>query len=220
MRSEFDSIGLTTVPASNEEESLFFSIHRKLLECFGSIGLPVHVQYGAEATPDEALKVASRVGCHHLLAHGKFEVDNDAMKSSILLSDGKTLPSKDRFGKGETGAGPVLTAAEFMLNGTSACHVTLQACSLHRTSLTPRGEIWGVMRALLAGGAESVIGPLWGIDLLSSATLLAAFYQEWLLGHCSKSVALARAQRQLASSNRNPEWQHFYHWGAFQYLGQ
>ena len=106
-----------------------------------------------------------------------------------------------------------------MAAGTSARHITLQACSVGRTQAGAGGELWGLTRALLAAGADSIIAPLWDVDLRSSTELLRIFYEHWLFGDEPKDVALAAAQRELAETEIDPALNHFYHWGGFQLVG-
>jgi len=163
------------------------------------------------------------------------------MSSGLLLaSDSGGLPSRCYTASGEPAmsSAPVLasdrggsraddaaemrarmlTAALMMANGTTASHVTLQACSVGRPSAGFRDELWGVTRALLAGGTSTVLAPLWDLDLSSSSQLLRRFYQHWLHGGQPAWLALASAQREMATGSTE-QFRHFSHWGALQLTG-
>jgi len=140
------------------------------------------------------------------------------MCSAMLLSDGSSLPSRDTFAVGEARQ-CLLTAREIMATAVAPPHTTLQACSLGRHTRGARDELWGMTRAILAGGGSSVIAPHWDVDMNSSTQLLASFYRKWLSDGMSKPCAFTHAQRQLSQSIEKSEWTHFYHWGAFQYFG-
>jgi CHAT domain-containing protein len=142
------------------------------------------------------------------------------MNSGLLVSDGKELPSRKRFEEtSDCDAATILTAMEIIASDGICQHVTLQACSLGRSHIAAGDEMWGVMRALIAGGANSVVAPLWDIDIPSSTELARSFYRKWLYELKPAPIAMAEAQYSLSKNVDFPEWSHFYHWGGLLYTG-
>jgi CHAT domain-containing protein len=135
------------------------------------------------------------------------------MQSGLLLSDGNQLP--DLAG----GSDYVLPARDLMLRGAIAEHLTVQACSLGRTMVADSDELWGFSRAALAGGARSVLAPLWDINLASSTALLEAFYRHWLHESMDKHRAWSAAQFEMYRGDHGEGWRHPYHWAAFTMAG-
>lgn len=217
----FKSIGLTTTPAADDSDTAknaFVLSHQLLASIFKESGVTLVESFGNAATADRFFQDTQNVGLHHVLAHGRFEIDDNPMKSGLLLADNKGLGIK----------GAVLLAADgraaldglgIMANGTSADHVTIQACSLGRSYSSRGDEFWGISRALLAAGASSVIAPLWDIDLESSTVLLCSFYKKWLIDKQPKLKAWSEAQRDFYLDRVALERSHFFHWGAFCMIG-
>ena len=53
-------------------------------QLFQKAALPVRSAFGLEATPREVLTTNLRIGLHHILAHGRFESEKDAMAASFI----------------------------------------------------------------------------------------------------------------------------------------
>jgi CHAT domain-containing protein len=213
-----EPIALATVPAHEDEnsEGQFLREHHLFTRLFRRTNRNVLSAYGVAATRQRILEEMRKAGLYHFLAHGLDAGAGDAMKSGLLVANDQGLPS--RAACSTASSYPMLTAALVAANGTTASHVTLQACSLGRLHLAPGDEIWGMTRALLAGGANTVLAPLWDVDLEASSRLLRRFYLHWLLGRMPAWVALGAAQREMATGHIKA-FRHFYHWGAFQLVG-
>lgn len=112
----------------------------------------------------------------------------------------------------------MLTATHELAHGTAASHVTLQACGLGHQHGAHRDELWGMVRAIIAGGASSVLAPMWAVSLTASSELMLDFYRRWLIDGEAPALALAQAQRTMASG-AHAAHRHFAHWGAFQLIG-
>ena len=211
--------GLAAVPAAEDPEAPFRKAWQAVRSVFDRDGRPVRGVFGSEATVERVLEDTRQVGVHHLLAHGRYEADREAMRSALLLADGSELPSRALLGSRNGGEAQKLSGFALMAAGTRADHVTLQACSIGRVKAALGDELWGVSRALLAAGADSVLAPLWSISLRSSTSLLVRFYESWLIDGRSKATALAEAQRSLAMGEARDAWRHFFHWAPFQLVG-
>jgi CHAT domain-containing protein len=175
---------------------------------------PVDAAFGCEATLDRLLLQSGAVGIRHIIAHGIDAGSDHAMQSGILVADGAALPSR----AGAADAPPMLTATLELAHPTVASHVTVQACEIGRVYSAHRDELWGMTRALIAGGADTVLAPIWEVSLRSSGELLRDFYRRWLIEGVPPALALSRAQRAMAEG-RTQAYRHFAHWGAFQMVG-
>jgi tetratricopeptide (TPR) repeat protein len=208
-------VGLSSVPSISDNEASFLTAHHTIKEVFEAAGLTIDAAFGKEVTAKRMIEEGKDCRIHHILGHGRFETGPDALDSAFLVSDGSSLPPKDSGSSDDQWKWNV-TARELMAYGTSPQHTTLQACSLGRSHRGIGDELWGMTRAVLAGGGTSVVSPNWDVDLDSSTQLLIDFYRNWLIQGSSMPKALSEAQRRLSLSENKAEWSHFYHWGAFQ----
>lgn len=210
-------IGLFTAPDLSSIQK-FASAHKILEGIFSEVDPNFINAFGEEATDDRFLHDTLEVGVHHVFAHGHFEQGQDAMSSGMWLAGKSGLPFRAKSSD-EVNGGAFLTGAALMANSTRADHITLQACSVGKSQQSAGDELWGVGRALIAAGAGSVLAPLWNIDLDSSTELMSLFYDYWLKRKLPKWEAWTRAQQELWTDKQHPEWNHFYHWGAFRLFG-
>lgn len=206
-------IGLLTAWSAGDRPKLFVDAHEKLLGTLQESGRRVTAEQGSLATGAALLGWANSVGYLHVLAHGVAEPGSNAMQARLLLSsEGKPRSFEDP-------PDPTCTAAALMAQGTTAHHITLQACSLGRSQRATGDELWGYGRAALAAGARTVLAPLWSISLNSSTALLDAFYRYWLIQRLPIGRALANAMFDMRHEPQRKGWSHFYHWGALRLTG-
>jgi CHAT domain-containing protein/tetratricopeptide (TPR) repeat protein len=124
----------------------------------------------------------------HLACHGYFD-PQDALSSGILMADD------------DAGRPAVLSARDLLQIEFHPDLVALSACDSGLSEITPGDEQMGLNRALLAGGARSVLSSLWRVNDLSTGLLMLDFYRGWLTG-LSKADALRRAQIRLMKLTR------------------
>ena len=139
----------------------------------------------------------------HIAAHGLFRLDAPNF-SHIKLADRQ-----------------LSTIEVFNLNLSSCSLVTLSACETGRAVVGGVDEVMGLGRGFLYAGAASLLPTLWKVDDASSAELMGMFYAA-LLGECTKSEALAGAQRAFLARARSTNQTyrvHPYFWAAFQLIG-
>lgn len=125
----------------------------------------VEVVEGRAATRASLLRIAAGKNLVHLAAHGKYDA------SSPMLSH-----IKIRSGSGEDE--PLTAADMFELPLRSAWLVTLAACEAAQVQSQATNELYGLIRALLYAGAQSLLLPLWRVDTHVASHWLDIFYRE------------------------------------------
>ncbi|MDX3099405.1 CHAT domain-containing protein [Nonomuraea angiospora] len=192
---------MLTVPGGEEEHETFLACHRRITGVLGRAATRAEGVFGRDATPEEALSTATRVDLLHTLAHGSHREGAEVMESGLALSGG------------------VLSGSALLSGHLSAAHLTFQACSVGRVVTSMSDDIWGPTRAALLSGADSVLAPMWDVDLESSTRLLETFYTRWLIDGQDKALAFAEAQRDMWRAEGPDAWRHMYHWAAFKLTG-
>jgi CHAT domain-containing protein len=199
-------VAVCTVAPEGDSADPLRDAHVALLAALNDAGRPVYESHAP--TRDGLMAPATTAGIQHLLAHGIFRSGADALASGLVLGDTSGQTS-DMF-----------TASDVLTLDSCPGHVTVQACSLGGTVPSQGDELWGFTRALLAAGANSVMAPLWNIDLTSSTSLLARFYSRWLVDGSPKWRAWADAQHEMAwLDEESSPWRHLYHWAPFRMIG-
>ena len=138
---------------------------------------------------------------------------NPLLRSGLLLSG--AARSKKNYNhidlESEDG---VLTAYEAMnLNLMGTELVVLSACQTALGEIKNGEGVYGLQRAFLVAGAQSVMMSLWKVNDASTTELIRFFYQYWLSGQ-DKHTALANAQRKIRDTYQEP-----YHWAPFVLIG-
>ncbi|ATB30533.1 hypothetical protein MEBOL_003994 [Melittangium boletus DSM 14713] len=182
---------------------------------------------GAEATK-ERLMALPTPGILHLATHGFFLGDPPGTSGSrgvgsLALPDGPPPPQPEPLlNSGLVLAGAftsrsnatLLTALElagFDLWGTQL--VVLSACDTGLGEVHLGQGIYGLRRALVVAGAETVVSSLWAVNDGSTQQLMGAYYRNLLAGQ-GRASALREAMRALRRTHPHP-----YHWAPFIVLG-
>ncbi len=193
------------------------------------------VLLGAEATKQALLKL-STPGLLHIATHGFFLEDSTnppgvrapvsfgaiaatpvARPADPLLRSGLVLagahpqgvsPGSQRL---EDSLVTALELAGLNLWGTQL--VILSACDTGRGDVK-RGEgVYGLRRALLVAGAETVVTSLWKVNDEVTRQLMEGYYRHLLAGQ-GRTRALHEAMRELRRQHPHPHY-----WAAFTALG-
>lgn len=180
-------------------------------------GIKTTTRTRAEAS-ESVLKMASSPRVLHVATHGFFMPDSNGMfKANRLLACGLVLAgaadSSSRL-KADDEDG-ILTGYEAsLLNLGQTELVTLSACETGVGNSRASEGVFGLQRAFLLAGAQSVLMSLWKVNDQLTQQLMSDFYRFWLAGS-SKPQALRQAQMNLRKQHPEP-----YYWGAFVLLGQ
>ena len=158
-------------------------------ESFGTRALT-----GAEATKEKVLAQIGDDTLIHLAGHG-LQVVKEGIPGALALA------SADGKGDG------LLTAAEIRNLELQADLVVLSACDTGR-GLTTSDGVFGLARAFLIGGAESVMVSLWQVPDAQTSELMKAFY-EYLREGSGPAHALRRAMLGSMEGFKPYEWAGF-----------
>ncbi|HUK91105.1 MAG TPA: CHAT domain-containing tetratricopeptide repeat protein [Blastocatellia bacterium] len=153
----------------------------------------------AEAQQNEAEN--SRGG--HVGAEPDAEVDNPLLRSGLALA-GANL----RRATGQSGILTALEASGLHLWGTKL--VTLSACDTGVGEIK-NGEVFGLRRAFLLAGAESLVMTLWPVSDYITRELMVGYYKNLKRG-LGRGEALRRVQLEMLQTK---DHRHPYYWASF-----
>ncbi|MFY0566887.1 tetratricopeptide repeat protein [Archangium lansingense] len=221
--------GLVPLPGTRQEAE---SIQRLLPQA--------QLFLGAEATKERLLSL-STPGLLHLATHGFFLGDSPAptpgsravghfgavadnpqaqrpeepLLRSGLAFAGASAPAPDASSPSEprpdTALVTALELAGLDLWGTQL--VVLSACDTGRGDVHLGQGVYGLRRALVVAGAETVVMSLWKVNDDSTRLLMDTYYLNLVAGH-GRASALREAMRSFRVSRPHP-----HHWAPFIALG-
>ena len=136
------------------------------------------------------------------------------LSRSALLLAGAAEPRNQT----DPSADGVLTAEEVLgMNCSGTQSVVMSACETGRGEVRIGQGVYGLRRAFLIAGAESVISSQWQVSDADTVELMKRFYQN-LLACEPRVVALHKAMKSLAGNVKLPR--HPYYWAPFLVLGR
>ena len=196
---------------------------------------------GSEATKERLLQLPPP-GILHLATHGFFLEDApllpasralghtgelgedtsapspvDPLLRSGLVLAGARAPRRDA---GPSGAptlaeSALVTALELEgLNLWGTQLVVLSACDTGRGDVKLGQGVYGLRRAFLVAGAETVVMSLWKVNDETTRTLMEAYYRHLLAGQ-GRTPALREAMRELRQTHPHPHY-----WAPFLSMGR
>ncbi|MCY1015049.1 CHAT domain-containing tetratricopeptide repeat protein [Pyxidicoccus sp. MSG2] len=195
---------------------------------------------GPEATKDRLLHLPAP-GILHLATHGFFLQDAPALTGSRaignfgalgedplaqrppdpllrsgLLFAGANAPTPSTSSAPQSPPDSALvTALELAgldLWGTQL--VVLSACDTGRGDVKLGQGVYGLRRALVVAGAETVVMSLWKVDDVTTSTLMEAYYRNLLAGQ-GRAMALRDAMYELRRARPHPHY-----WAPFIAMGR
>jgi CHAT domain-containing protein len=148
---------------------------------------------GAEAARARILEALESSDVLHFATHGYADFARP-LHSGLLAARGETLTIEDFFAQRLTR--PQLAAL-------SACETAVPP------ELKSPDEIISLPTSLMVAGIPTVIGSLWSVDDVSTAILMARFYELWRGERQEPLQALLAAQRWLRTSTTKQLKEHF-----------
>ncbi|MCZ6675418.1 MAG: CHAT domain-containing protein [Verrucomicrobia bacterium] len=181
---------------------------------------------------EENLKRVSNPDLLHIATHGFFIQSLDLSKEQVfgidvekvseepLLRSGLMLAGAETALNGEIGIdlsgddNGILTALEVVtLSLDNTDIVVLSACETGLGDVKNGEGVYGLQRAFMVAGAQSVVMSLWKVSDQATQELMTDFYDIWLKTG-NKAQAFKQAQLNLKRSYPHP-----YYWGAFVLVG-
>ncbi len=205
--SDEDRSGIAALPGTKQEiETVETLLNKK--------GWKVNSLVESNATEKRVKEMASS-RIVHVATHGFFQDDKNVswstqdpmLRSGILLSGAADFMQNKQETNGENGILTAYEAANLSLEGTEM--VVLSACETARGEIQQGEGVYGLQRAFITAGAESLVMSLWKVDDEATQKLMSLFYENWMKG-MDKNEALNQAQRELRKFYPHP-----YYWGAF-----
>ncbi len=151
---------------------------RRIAEIFPPFARQIAV--GEDATREAFLRIYGQVTHLHLACHGWFD-GWDVLGSYLLLAQGGKLELRDLM--------TLQVARPPRLVVLSACQT-----AIHEFQNTP-DEVIGLPAGFLRSGVPGIVACLWPVDDLSTALLMARFYEIHLLGDSERLLPPAQALR-------------------------
>lgn len=202
----FDFGIIASLPGTQKEVEFIGDLMRQK-------GWQVQLNEEKSATKENVLNASPKL--LHVAAHGFFLtggkadaefLENPLFRSGLLLTGAGSNNSSSNEG--------ILTAYEVMnmsLENTEL--VVLSACETALGDVQNGEGVYGLQRAFIVAGAETLIMSLWKVDDTATQKLMSLFYSYWLNG-MDKHEALQKAQIEIQKEYKSP-----YYWGAFIMIG-
>jgi CHAT domain-containing protein len=135
------------------------------------------------------------------------------LRSGLLLAGSENYSARQENNATGSEDG-VLTALEAMnLSLDNTDLVVLSACETASGQIKNGEGVFGLQRAFLVSGAQSVLMSLWKVDDQATQELMTTFYTRWLTMH-HKHNALRETQLKIREKFPQP-----YYWGSFIMIG-
>lgn len=196
-----------------------------IVEILKKDGFDVKFYTGMEAQKDVLKKVNSPT-ILHIATHGSFQEDEQENSNNMFQSEFLQDPlfkSKLLFAragdylenKRAVGVNPLLSAHEVMdlpLEGTKT--VVLSACETGLGTNTVGEGVFGMKRAFLVAGAESIFTSLFKVADNVTLELMENYYNYYAAKNYSKERAFYEAQRDIMKKYPEPIY-----WGSFVLTG-
>ncbi|QSE95884.1 CHAT domain-containing protein [Fulvivirga lutea] len=214
----FGSDQLNPLPGTAKEVSI---LSTKLK----AAGVSTKTYVQDEAT-ENAVKNVKEPGLLHIATHGYFLQDldnsgnkvfgvnvesarnNPLLRSGLLLSGaGNVLTNAAPMEGSNNGVLTAYEAINLNLNGTNL--VVLSACETAVGDVKAGEGVYGLQRAFLGAGAQSLLMSLWKVDDAATQELMTNFYTNWLKSG-NKRSAFNQAQKTLKQKYPHP-----YYWSSF-----
>lgn len=154
--------------------------------------------------PDQLLAGSSNGAVSRGESSAGSAVENPLLRSGLALAGANKLSSAD-----DDGVLTAFEAAGLDLWGTKL--VVLSACETGLGKVSNGDGVYGLRRALVIAGAESILMSLWQVDDVATKELMAGYYGKISVGE-PRGAALRAVQLDLSARSK---YSHPYYWAAF-----
>lgn len=159
--------------------------------------------------PQEKLKAATQAKAGTRVGRWIGQVENPLLRSGLALAGANQGP-----GGSDNGVLTAFEATGLNLWGTKL--VVLSACDTGLGEVKNGEGVYGLRRAFLLAGAESLMMSLWPVSDRSTRDLMIGYYKR-LVQNEGRSKALRQVQLQLLRSKSHS---HPYYWASFIQTGE
>ncbi|MEO7890220.1 MAG: CHAT domain-containing tetratricopeptide repeat protein [Vicinamibacterales bacterium] len=181
--------------------------------------LPGAVVFRGDDATETALKGVAAPRILHIATHGFFLADQDlsttaggasASLEDPMLRSGLVFAGANAGGSGtDDGVLTALEASVLGLRGTEL--VVLSACETGVGDVKTGEGVFGLRRAFMAAGTETLVMSLWRVDDDATRQLMVEFYRRLARGD-GRAEALRQASLTLL---RDPARRHPFYWASF-----
>ncbi|WP_309890016.1 CHAT domain-containing tetratricopeptide repeat protein, partial [Archangium sp.] len=173
------------------------------------LAAPADARLEEAAAPGDTRKVGN-LGA--IVDAGPNRSPDPLLRSGLVLAGGNALAAQSGSSRMEDSLVTALELAGLDLWGTQL--VVLSACDTGRGDVMQGQGVYGLRRALVVAGAETVVTSLWQVNDETTRELMEAYYDNLLAGQ-GRAEALRRAMRALRQKKPHPK-----SWAAFIAIGQ
>jgi CHAT domain-containing protein len=160
-----------------------------------------------------SLGAARKVGNSGAIADvGPNRSPDPLLRSALVLAGGNAPTTQLGSYRWEDSVVTALELAGLNLWGTQL--VVLSACDTGRGDVKPGQGVYGLRRALVVAGAETVVTSLWPVNDVTARELMEAYYGNLLAGQ-GRIEALHEAMKALRQKKPHPQ-----SWAPFIAIGQ
>ena len=162
---------------------------------------------GAQAT-ETALKQTNAPQILHLATHGFF-LEDKKIGNPLLRSGLAFVGANSRKGEKDDGILTALEASGLNLWGTKL--VVLSACDTGLGEVRKGEGVYGLRRAFILAGTESLVMSLWSISDYATRELMTNYYKN-LKNGLGRGASLRQVQLEML---KKPNRQHPFYWASF-----
>lgn len=136
-----------------------------------------------------------------------------SLRSGIVLAGARVARVQDKDGTyGDDGITTALEFSSLNLWGTQL--VVLSTCDSGRGMVVPGEGVFGLRRAVMIAGAETLVSSLWSLEDSAARELMKLYYEQ-LLGGADRVEAMDTAAQMLRTTLAEP-----YYWAPTIVIGQ
>jgi CHAT domain-containing protein len=164
---------------------------------------------GVNASKQAFVNFANSSDLLFLSCHGRFD-QTEPLRSSLLLSDGRQLPTHIGNSHGLSS----LSVREIIAARIRSRLVILQACTSGTQTFAAGDEPTGFPAAFLLGGAAAVVASSWVVERNSAREFMKSLVERWTQSSCTIAQAMLHAY-----GTTRKHYPHPFHWAPFSLFG-